>query len=173
MYTLEIIVFFFAAIYFIQAKGKFRLAHDDIFSLFVCLTYQDATGPLSDEKTFTLTGRVTYAGKKNLAAAGSDGTLIVELRDVTEVDQPAKVVVRIKEHASQFPMSFRLNYSMHNVSQQNKYSLYAVVKNKHGKLLYKNHARIHVTPIGVTRSMIIDVPVVRVKRELECTRLIR
>jgi len=134
--------------------------------LFVCLvafaSIQAAEVSTSQQRKLTLRGRVVFPDVPR-AIVDAQGKLIVELQDTSLADAPARVIARTVGKSIRFPMAFALKYSPKDIVDGFDYSLRVRIEDKNGKLLYTNDRRISVKPTGLTRTKLIDVPVIVVR----------
>ncbi|CAF3497216.1 unnamed protein product [Rotaria sp. Silwood1] len=110
----------------------------------------------------TLRGRVIFPSGSRIPIE-SDGKLIVELQDTSMADAPARVIAQSIGKAIRFPMAFAIKYSPKQIIPGGFYSLHVTIRNKNDELLYINDVYTRVTPIGLDRTTLIDVPVILVK----------
>ncbi len=118
--------------------------------------------PKDQKNILTLRGRVVFPTGSNIPIQ-TNGTLTVELQDVSLADAPAKVIAKSVGQAIQFPMAFAIKYQPAKIVKGRSYSLQATIRNKKNELLYTNDVYVGVTPLGIKRTKIIDVPVMLVK----------
>lgn len=105
-----------------------------------------------------ITGKVTYPG-----AAKIDGNVQVEveLRDVSLMDAPSKLIASTKiSNPKTFPISYKLSYNPSDIKPGLTYAVSARITGAGTKLLYLNDVRKTVT-FTQTASTTIDIPVIQ------------
>ncbi|CAF3787965.1 unnamed protein product [Rotaria sp. Silwood1] len=114
--------------------------------------------PSTSGRHFILTGRVTFP-EGSPTPIESDGTLTVELQDISLPDRPPKVVATGTSKVIQFPVVFGISYSSNQIVDKHTYALKANIRNENGELLYTNEVPLRVTSLNVDLDYRIEVPV--------------
>lgn len=115
-----------------------------------------------DSERLVLRGRVIFPGGSRIPVE-TGGKLVVKLQDTSLADAPAKVIAKSIGKAIRFPMAFAIKYTPDQVRDGVTYSLQVTIRSATNELLYVNDVNIPVTPLGVERTKLIDVPVILVK----------
>ena len=115
-----------------------------------------------DNQQFILRGRITFSGASRIPIE-KNAKLTVQLQDTSLADAPGKVIAQGTAKVIRFPTVFGIRYSTKQITSGNTYTLHATIKNKKDELLYTNDVQIKITPVGVSRTKSIDVPVILVK----------
>ncbi|CAF1322512.1 unnamed protein product [Rotaria sordida] len=134
-----------------------------IINLIYVLVSCDVTSTAKPEQSLIMHGRITFLPNFQIPTE-SDAKLTVELQDTSLADASAIVIARSISKAVQFPISFAIKYSPSQILEGHTYSLSVTIKDNKNELLYINDVYIRVTPVGSSRTKLIDIPVKSVKQ---------